>query len=108
LFDASAPKLQFMEDSAIKLDDMTVATPDDDDLVIETVTLGQQEDGDINKRLQDASNRFDNAAEYQAQPQQQQPQMQPPPAIPPQGQPPQQQQPKPGQTPGQQGYPPAQ
>jgi hypothetical protein len=107
LFDDSAPKLEFAEDSGIKLDDMTIAKPDDD-LVIETVTLGQDE-GDLNERLQAAPDRFDNAAEFQQQPpqQQQQPPMQPPPGMPPQQGPPPQQRP-PGQTPGQQGYPPAQ
>jgi hypothetical protein len=105
LFDDSAPKLEFAEDSAIKLDDMTIAKQEDD-LVIETVTLGQDEGG-LNERLQSAPDRFDNAAEFQQQPPaQQQPPMQPPPAVPPQGPPPQQR--PPGQTPGQQGYPPAQ
>ena len=99
LFDESAPKLQFMEGSAIKLDDMTTSTEleDDDDLVIETVTLGQQEETGMNDSLISANDRFDNAAEFQAQPEQQQ--MQPPPEMPPQGQPPQQQ--RPGQPPQQ-------
>ena len=68
------------------------------------VTLGQQE-GNLNERLEAAPDRFDNAAEFQQQPQGQQ-QMQPPPGMPPQQQ--QQLRPPPGQTPGQQGYPPAQ
>jgi len=49
LFDNSAPKLEFSSES-IKLE--TLSTPkDDDDLVIETVTLGMQDDADLNKNL---------------------------------------------------------
>ena len=48
LFDNSAPKLEFSSES-IKLE--TLSTPKDDDMVIETVTLGMQEDPDPNKHM---------------------------------------------------------
>jgi hypothetical protein len=49
LFDNSAPKLEFSSET-IKLE--TLSTPKDDhEIVIETVTLGMQEDPDLNKNL---------------------------------------------------------
>lgn len=93
LFDESAPKLQFAEDAGISLDGME-SVHDDDDLVIETVTLGMQEDSE--PELQPAQGGAPGAIAA-PEPQQQlqpPPQMQPAPGQPPQqpqGQPPQQQ-----------------